>query len=52
MGKTSTDLCRLIESYGYRIHHLTAGGIGARIIAADVSAQFSASNVYCTKKQT
>jgi FkbM family methyltransferase len=53
MGKTSADLCRLIESYGYRIHHLTKSGtIGARIDASQVPPHFAATNVYCTKKLT
>ncbi len=51
-GKTSADLCRLIESYGYQMFHLTkSGGVGARIVASEVREDFSATNVYCTKKQ-
>lgn len=48
-GKSSRDLCQLIESYGYAIYRLNGSEIGSRIVAVDVSADFYAVNVYCTK---
>ena len=52
-GKTSRDLCQLIESYGYSIYQINGSRIGSQIKAADVSAaDFHAVNVYCTKKRS
>jgi FkbM family methyltransferase len=49
-GSDSRELCRMLEEYGYRIHHLKGGRIGSRIRADDVTPGFAATNVYCTRR--
>jgi FkbM family methyltransferase len=49
-GSDSRELCRMLEEYGYRIHHLTGGRVGRRIHAGEVTPGFAATNVYCTRR--
>jgi FkbM family methyltransferase len=48
-GSDSRELCRMLDEYGYRIHHLTGGRVGRRIHASEVTPAFAATNVYCTR---
>jgi FkbM family methyltransferase len=48
-GSDSRELCRMVEEYGYRIHHLAGGRVGQRIDVKDVAPSFAATNVYCTR---
>lgn len=50
-GKTSRDLCDLLQVYGYEIFHMKQGKVGARIDPQKVKPDFSAPNVYCSKKK-
>lgn len=49
-GKNSRDLCDLLHLYGYRIYHMKKGEPTTEIDPQKVKPDFSATNVYCTKK--
>lgn len=50
-GKTSPDLVRQIEGYGYQVYHLELGGkIGRRLKAEEMAAGYCTANAYCTKQ--
>jgi FkbM family methyltransferase len=49
-GSDSRELCRVLEEYGYQVHHLTGGRVGKRIHAKEVTPSFAATNVYCTRR--
>ena len=51
-GLNSRGLCRMIENYGYHIYTIKGGSVERLVYADRVSADFSSSNVFCTKRGT
>jgi hypothetical protein len=49
--KTSRDLYEVLDTYGYQLFRVKQGVIGARIDGRSIKPNFSAPNVYCTKKK-
>ena len=50
LGRTSRDLLATVAAYGYTIHELTPRGPGRTITAHTVPPNYSAANVYCTRR--
>lgn len=50
-GKNSRDLYEVLETYGYQLFRMKQGAIGAQIEGKSIKPNFSATNVFCTKKR-